>query len=120
MDWLNNPMEDLKRTFEEMKAKGMFPDENIEDLLKQMEERLKEQDAEHNGGRKWVGTQGYTPWGNSGWHPNGIRFGGEGQFRTAMAVASERKYRDFPEGQQAGYPPVPDGFPDAAAAVGAK
>lgn len=95
MDWLNNPMEDLKRTFEEMKAKGMFPDENIEDLLKQMEERLKEQDAEHNGGRKWVGTQGYTPWGNSGWHPNGIRFGGEDQFRTAMAVASERKYRDF-------------------------
>ena len=95
MDWLNNPMDDLKRTFEEMKAKGMFPDENIEDLLKQMEERLKEQDAEHNGGRKWVGTQGYTPWGNSGWHPNGIRFGGEGQFRTAMAVASERKYRDF-------------------------
>lgn len=72
-----------------------FPDERIEDILKKLEERLKEQTSQHNGGNYWVGTQGFTPWGNSGWHPNGIRIGGQGQNRTAMAVAGERKFRDF-------------------------
>ena len=42
-----------------------------------------------------MGTQGRTPWGNSGWHPGGIRIGGQGRHRTAMTVAGERKYRDF-------------------------
>ena len=94
MEWLEHPSEDLKRTIEELRDFG-FPDESMEELLKLLEERLQEQDAEHNGGSKWVGTQGRTPWGNSGWHPNGIRIGGKGRFRTAMAVASERKFRDF-------------------------
>ena len=60
-----------------------------------LEERLKEQTEEHNGGNYWVGTQGRTPWGNSGWHPNGIRIGGQSMHRTAMMVAGERKFRDF-------------------------
>ena len=94
MDWLNHPSEDLQRSLEELKALG-FPDEDLEDLLKRLEERLKEQTEEHNGGNDWVGTQGRTPWGNSGWHPNGIRIGGQSRHRTAMMVAGERKYRDF-------------------------
>ena len=60
-----------------------------------LEERLKEQTEEHNGGNYWVGTQGRTPWGNNGWHPNGIRIGGQSMHRTAMMVAGERKFRDF-------------------------
>ena len=95
MDWLNHPAQDLKRTLEELQAHGVFQDESLEELLRRLEERLKEQDAEHNGGNYWVGTQGYTPWGNSGWHPNGIRIGGESQRKTAMSVAGERKFRDF-------------------------
>ena len=75
LDWLNHPSEDLKRTIEDLRAAG-FPDETLEELLKMLEERLKEQTEEHNGGNYWVGTQGRTPWGNSGWHPNGIRIGG--------------------------------------------
>ena len=94
MDWLNNPAADLRRSFEDLKALG-FPDEELEDLLKRLEERLKEQTEAHDGGNYWVGTQGYTPWGNSGWHPNGIRIGGQSRHRTAMMVAGERKYRDF-------------------------
>lgn len=96
MEWLNNPKEDLKRSLEELQAKsGPLMDETMEDLLKRLEEKLQEQDEEHDGGRKWVGTQGYTPWGNSGWHPDGIRIGGQGRYRTAMDVAGERKFRDF-------------------------
>ena len=94
LDWLNHPSEDLQRTIAQLRAQG-FPEESLADLLKLLEERLKEQTEEHNGGNYWVGTQGRTPWGNSGWHPNGIRIGGESRSRTAMMVAGERKYRDF-------------------------
>ena len=94
LDWLNHPSEDLRRTIEDLRAAG-FPDESLEELLKLLEERLKEQTEEHNGGNYWVGTQGRTPWGNSGWHPNGIRIGGRSMHRTAMSVAGERKFRDF-------------------------
>ncbi|MDD5932575.1 MAG: VWA domain-containing protein [Oscillospiraceae bacterium] len=94
MDWLNHPTEDLGRSLEELKAAG-FPDETLEELLRRLEERLREQTEEHNGGNYWVGTQGRSAFGNSGWHPNGIRVGGQGRHRTAMMVAGERKYRDF-------------------------
>lgn len=94
LEWLEHPSEDLRRTVEELRAAG-FPEESLEELLKLLEQRLKEQTEEHNGGNYWVGTQGRTPWGNSGWHPNGIRIGGQGRYRTAMSVAGERKFRDF-------------------------
>ena len=94
LDWLNHPSEDLARTIADLRAQG-FPEESLDELLKLLEERLKEQTEEHNGGNYWVGTQGRTPWGNSGWHPNGIRIGGESRHRTAMMVAGDRKYRDF-------------------------
>ena len=42
-----------------------------------------------------MGTQGRSPFGNSGWHPGGIRIGGESRRHTAVSVAGERKYRDF-------------------------
>ena len=94
MNWLNHPAEDLGRTIEELRAQG-FPDETLEEILKRLEERLKEQTEEHNGGNYWVGTQGRSAFGNSGWHPGGIRIGGESRYRTAAMVAGERKYRDF-------------------------
>ena len=94
MDWLNHPTEDLQRSIEQLQAMG-FQDETLEELLKRLEERLKEQTEEHNGGNYWVGTQGRSAFGNNGWHPNGIRVGGQSRHRTAMMVAGERKYRDF-------------------------
>lgn len=94
MNWLNHPSEDLRRTIEELRSAG-FPDESLEELLKMLEERLKEQTEEHNGGNYWVGTRGRSPFGNNGWHPNGIRIGGQSRYRTAMSVAQERKFRDF-------------------------
>ena len=94
MDWLNHPAEDLGRSIEELRAMG-FPDETLEEILKRLEERLKEQTEEHNGGNYWVGTQGRSAFGNSGWHPGGIRIGGQSRYRTAAMVAGERRYRDF-------------------------
>lgn len=97
MKWLQNPKEDLGRDFAaELEAlAGNFDRADFEELLRKMQETLEKQDGEHNGGSKWVGTQGRTGYGNSGWYPNGIRIGGEGMHRTAMSVATERNYRDF-------------------------
>ena len=94
LDWLNHPVDDLRRTMEHMDLEG-WEKETLETLLKRMEERRKEQQEQHNGGNKWIGTQGFTPWGNNGWRPDGIRVGGQSRRRTAMQVAGERNYRDF-------------------------
>lgn len=94
LEWLNHPIEDLSSTIEELRMLGA-PEESLEDLLKLLEERLKEQTEEHNGGNYWVGTQGRSRFGNSGWHPHGIRVGGKGLHRTAMMVAGQRTFRDF-------------------------
>ena len=94
LNWLSRPSEDLVRTLEELKRAG-FSEENAEELLRLLEERLREQTEEHNGGSYWVGTQGRSPFGNSGWRPGGIRIGGQGRHRTAMMVAGERRFRDF-------------------------
>ena len=94
LEWLNHPAEDLGRTLEELRRRGA-QDEQLQELLALLEQRLREQTEEHNGGSYWVGTQGRSPFGNSGWHPGGIRIGGESRRHTAVSVAGERKYRDF-------------------------
>ena len=94
LNWLNHPSEDLRRTIEQLRAQGL-PDQSLQELLDLLEQRLQEQTEEHNGGNYWVGTQGRSLFGNGGWHPGGIRIGGEGHSRTAMTVAGERKFRDF-------------------------
>ena len=94
LDWLNHPAENLRADIEALRGRG-FPDETLEELLKLLEKRLQEQTEEHNGGSYWVGTQGRSAFGNSGWHPGGIRIGGQSRSSTAVTVAEERKFRDF-------------------------
>ena len=94
MDRLNHPIVDVKDVQIDLEKLGI-PPEDMEDILAFIQDRLKRQNEEHNGGNTWIGTHGYTPAGNSGWHPHGIRIGGRSKFRTARAVAGERKYRDF-------------------------
>ena len=68
---------------------------SLEALMKALEERLKEQKERHQGGNKWVGTGGSSPFGAYGDHPEGIRVGGESRKRSAVKVWEQRKYRDL-------------------------
>ncbi len=68
---------------------------DLEQLKEQFEERLLEQKDPHHGGSKWIGTGGTAPFGHSGYHPGGIRVGGESQNHSAVKVAGERKYKEF-------------------------
>lgn len=96
MNWLNKPNCDLARSLEELKIQGMeLESKTQEDVLRMLEERLEEQDSEHNGGKFWLGTQGNSVFGNNGWRKDALLVGGESRCQTAIMVAGERKFRDF-------------------------
>lgn len=66
-----------------------------EELWREMLERLKQQTERHDGGNKWVGTGGTSPYGNSGRGKGGIRIGGEGGRGGAVQVAMERRWTGY-------------------------
>ncbi|HOY03557.1 MAG: VWA domain-containing protein [Zoogloea sp.] len=72
-------------------------------LMEEFRNRLKEQKGRHQGGSKWVGTGGTSPFGNSGYHPEGIRVGGESAGnRTAVKVWDQREYRNLDDSVELG------------------
>jgi hypothetical protein len=66
-----------------------------EKLMETLRQRLAEQKGRHQGGNKWIGTAGTSPFGNSGFNPEGIRIGGKGGNRTAVKVWDRREYRNL-------------------------
>jgi uncharacterized protein len=68
---------------------------DLEELRRRLQERLDNQDEAHHGGSRHIGTRGTSPLGHSGWHPGGIRIGGQSGHRTAAQVAGERRFRDY-------------------------
>ncbi len=66
-----------------------------EELIEYFKERLKDQDGEHHGGSRWIGTGGTSPVGHSGFHPGGMRVGGISRNKSAVKVAMDRRYRDY-------------------------
>ena len=92
MDWLNDP-----KNFEALTDEQREALENLDadELMKQFLERLAEQEERHDGGGKWIGTGGHSPFGHSGEHPTGIRVGGRSRNRSAMKVAEDRRFKDY-------------------------
>ncbi len=94
LDWLENPKDKPKDTFDMDRAmQNQYL--SSEEIQKMLLERLQEQKEEHNGGSYWVGTGGVSVFGNSGYSPKGIRVGGVSRYKTAFQVAGERNFRDF-------------------------
>jgi len=72
-------------------------------LMEEFKKRLAEQKGRHQGGSKWVGTGGTSPFGNSGYNPEGIRVGGESAGnRTAVKVWDQREYRNLDDSVELG------------------
>jgi uncharacterized protein with von Willebrand factor type A (vWA) domain len=67
-----------------------------EKLLETLKQRLEEQKARHQGGSKWIGTAGTSPFGAYGFNPEGVRIGQEGsRNRRAVKVWDKREFRDY-------------------------
>ena len=92
-DWLEKLAE--KHLSEEEKAEiealGGF-----DKLMETLKERLKEQQGRHQGGSKWIGTAGTSPFGAYGYNPEGVRIGQkESRNQRAVKVWDKREFRDF-------------------------
>ncbi|MGB8434393.1 MAG: VWA domain-containing protein [Burkholderiales bacterium] len=67
-----------------------------EKLMETLKQRLEEQKSRHQGGSKWIGTAGTSPFGAYGYNPEGIRIGQDkSRNRTAVKVWDQREYRNY-------------------------
>src|SRR3546814_15111869 len=78
LEWLKAVAEKYLTPEEMEKVKSLGSWEEIMETLKK---RLEEQQGRHQGGNKWVGTGGTSPFGNSGYNPEGVRIGGESRHK---------------------------------------
>ncbi len=92
MAWLQDPKNRKELTEEE---RAMLEHLSQDELMKKFLETLAEQSERHDGGGRWVGTGGRSPYGNNGEHPTGIRVGGQSRNRSAMKVWEERRYTGY-------------------------
>ena len=65
-------------------------------LIEKFKKRLNEQKKRHQGGNKWIGTSGTSPFGAYGYNPEGIRIGqSESRYKSAIKVWDKRNFKDF-------------------------
>jgi uncharacterized protein with von Willebrand factor type A (vWA) domain len=98
LDWLLQRMK-KELTPEQLAALEKFGYDKLMDRLNAL---LEEQKERHEGGSKWIGTGGTSPFGNGGQNPEGIRIGGKGGNRTAVKVWEARAYRDYDSERELG------------------
>lgn len=91
LDWLVQRME-REMAPEQIAQLEKF---GYDKLTSRLKELLAEQKERHEGGSKWIGTGGTSPFGNGGQNPEGIRIGGDGGNRSAAKVWEARAYRDY-------------------------
>ncbi len=98
LDWL------MKRLQRELtpEQRAQLEKFGYDKLMDRLKELLKEQKDRHEGGNKWIGTGGTSPFGNGGVNPEGIRIGGEGGGRTAVKVWEQRAYKDYDSERELG------------------
>ncbi|MDP7354910.1 MAG: hypothetical protein QGE94_07545 [Desulfobacterales bacterium] len=91
-EWLKNP-ESVAMAFgvDESELNKLTPGE----LIDYFKKRLEEQKERHTGGSKWIGTEGTSPVGHSGYHPGGMRVGGISRNKSAVKLAMDRRYKDY-------------------------
>ncbi len=93
LEWLKRR---LQREFTPEEKAAIEAMGGLDKLLERLRELLDEQKERHEGGSKWIGTNGTSPFGNGGYHPEGIRIGGPSAGnRTAVKVWEQRAYRDY-------------------------
>ena len=99
-EWLEKLAEKLltKEEMKQIKSLG-----NFEKLMETLKKRLKEQKKRHQGGNKWVGTAGTSPFGAYGYNPEGIRIGQqESRHRKAVKVWDKRIFKNLDEDTEIG------------------
>ncbi|AJG18612.1 vWA domain-containing protein [Cupriavidus basilensis] len=93
LDWLQKTLERELSAEEKAKIEAMG---GLDKLMERLKQLLDEQKEKHEGGNKWIGTGGTSPFGHGGYNPEGIRIGGPSKGnRTAIKVWETRAYKDY-------------------------
>jgi uncharacterized protein with von Willebrand factor type A (vWA) domain len=99
-EWLRQQAELFLSEEERARIEAMG---GFEELMKALQERLDEQDERHEGGSKWIGTAGTSPFGAYGYNPEGVRIGQQGsRNRSAVKVWDRREYRNLDDSVELG------------------
>jgi hypothetical protein len=98
-DWLKAVAEKFLSPEEMAQIKSLGSWDQIMETLKQ---RLAEQEGRHQGGNKWIGTGGTSPFGNGGYNPEGVRIGGESRHGRAIKVWDQREFRNLDSTRELG------------------
>jgi uncharacterized protein len=91
-DWLRLLNEKYLTDEEKAQIEAMGGFDKLMETLKQ---RLEEQTERHEGGNRWIGTGGTSPFGHGGYNPEGVRIGGPGRQGRAVKVWEKREYRNL-------------------------
>src|SRR5471032_929840 len=98
-EWLKKLAEKYLTEEEKKQIEAMG---GLEKLIETLKKRLAEQKGRHQGGSKWIGTGGTSPFGNAGYNPEGIRIGGESTHKRAVKVWDKREFKDLDDDVELG------------------
>lgn len=99
-DWLRRELELMMSEEERAQIEAMG---GFDELMQALRERLAEQDERHEGGKKWIGTGGTSPFGAYGFNPEGVRIGQQGSgHRRGVKVWDKREYRNLDDSVELG------------------
>lgn len=99
-EWLRKQIEKHLTDEEKAKIKAMG---GLDELMKTLKERLEEQQKRHQGGNKWIGTGGTSPFGAHGFNPEGIRIGQDGNRNfSAVKVWDKREFKNLADDVELG------------------
>ena len=73
-----------------------------DEIMATLKQRLAEQQGRHQGGSKWIGTGGTSPFGNSGYNPEGVRIGGQSTHKRAIKVWDRREFKNLDKDRDLG------------------
>ncbi|PLK25917.1 VWA domain-containing protein [Novosphingobium sp. TH158] len=98
-DWLRAVAERFfsEEEMEKIKALGSW-----DEIMETLKKRLEEQKERHQGGNKWIGTGGTSPFGHSGYNPEGVRIGGESKHGRAVKVWEQREFKNLDNTRELG------------------
>ncbi|MGB3725981.1 MAG: hypothetical protein WA981_09475 [Glaciecola sp.] len=92
-EWLRKALERVMTEEEKQKVEALG---GLDKLMETLQERLKEQEKRHEGGNKWIGTGGTSPFGANGYNPEGVRIGQEKNRNfSAVKVWDKRNYKNL-------------------------
>ena len=109
-DYGQNPVDIPEEWLKTLAEKYLTPEEmekieslgSWDEIMDTLKKRLEDQEKRHEGGNKWIGTGGTSPFGHSGFNPEGVRIGGKGRHGKAIKVWEKREFENLDNTKELG------------------